>query len=285
MLDKKVTTPWKEIRIDTWRDFEKFTSEECKEYRQWVFRGQSDSAFGLSSSLYRLFERLQEIYVAGRGWKKLFNRKGHEGQLLLKFKSHAHLYFNPAPENVANLEWLSLMQHHGTATRLLDVTFSPYVAAYFALEGTGGGSESVVYAIQQKILMRATDKVRDTNSRSEDFRSSLPNDEQRPYLFFYEPLRQSERLAAQQGLFLVPSTLNKTCDEILQDYSIPKGCLNKLLISKSVKYEGLRRLRLMNISAATLFPGLDGFCKSLNLQPLEDIKNLGRVGGATNVQK
>jgi hypothetical protein len=66
--------------------------------------------------------------------------------MLEQFKSNAHLYLTTLPRTFKNLEWLSLMQHYGTPTRMLDFTFSPYVAAYFAFEC--GHNDCCIYALK-----------------------------------------------------------------------------------------------------------------------------------------
>jgi hypothetical protein len=84
---------------------------------EWVYRGQRDAGWDLTTSLER----------HGPEGRTL---PGAEAELLRQFKRRAHVYL--APHHIASDtgEWLALMQHFGAPTRLLDVTRSRYVAAY-----------------------------------------------------------------------------------------------------------------------------------------------------------
>ena len=102
-----------------------------------------------------------------------------------------------------------------------------------------------------------------------------------------EPYYQNQRIIIQQGLFLFPLGLDEgleyhLCDTLgitggklpekaekniegIQDLlSINKPKLIRIEIPKSEHNKILCDLKRMNITAATLFPGLDGFARSLN---------------------
>jgi hypothetical protein len=103
----------------------------------YVFRGQSNSSWGLKSS----FERAAEDIESNK-WPIL------EQNMLLEFKRHAHHFLNHVPKDNSLVEWLAIMQHYGCPTRLLDFTRSPYIALFFAIENAS--SNSAIWAINTK---------------------------------------------------------------------------------------------------------------------------------------
>lgn len=97
----------------------------------WVFRGQADSTWELESTLIRTFKDSWQDWEKGPLSNRARVFKGMEGQLAWDFASKAKLHgFEVSVEKPAEL--LSAMRHFGVPTRLLDWTYSPYVALYFA---------------------------------------------------------------------------------------------------------------------------------------------------------
>ena len=74
----------------------------------------------------------------------------YEALILREFMRCAHLYLTKEniPASNDKLEWLSLMRHYKAPTRLMDFTYSFYIAAYFAYK----------YAINSLIATIATEK-------------------------------------------------------------------------------------------------------------------------------
>ena len=88
----------------------------------WVFRGHRDNCRELQPKIGRKeIGRFQNEYKLSK-----------EKALLREFQHWAvqHTSRNPLDE----WEWLSLAQHHGLPTRLLDWTRNPLIAAFFACE-------------------------------------------------------------------------------------------------------------------------------------------------------
>ncbi len=90
-------------------------------HQGWIFRGHKRESYGLKPSIERAHPYCE--------WAEA------EYRVLSEFRSKARMHLDPAqiPAMDDKLGWLAVMQHYGAPTRLLDFTYSPYVALYFAL--------------------------------------------------------------------------------------------------------------------------------------------------------
>ena len=241
--------PYKVFRIESWDDFLKLITRPP--YSNWAFRGERDERWPLYSSLSRYF---QHFRVDRRAWSD------QEGRILRIFKRKAHQFLDKPPDPDDDFQWLALMQHHGAPTRLIDFTWSPYVAAFFALERTQ--ADGVVWSINpsQVDSGRAPKPMRmDPRSRG-NFRRYFLKGTHR-FIWLGEPHTMNSRLIAQSGTFVVPAVLDMPIEQIIDKDR--DNTLAKLVLANSVREIGMRELYRMNITHATLFPDLDGLAKSL----------------------
>lgn len=90
------------------------------------FRGQADASFGLNSSLYRMITPSIKEGMAHRDIERLLNEA--ENRVLAAAQKHGIV------RGLTALECLTVLQHHGAPTRLIDVSSDWRVALYFAVE-------------------------------------------------------------------------------------------------------------------------------------------------------
>jgi hypothetical protein len=199
------------------------------------------------------------------------------------FKRRAHHYLQRLPDEEEELEWLALMRHHGAPTRLLDWTTSPYVAAFFAVAEASERKDSAIWAIDiQGVTAGALRLLAESGiieysnppdfsfSEQKIFRNVMLQTKQPSIIAPVQPLKMNERAVSQRGLFLCSNNwevgFEYALTQVLLEVTRPnrrKEWLHKLLIGPKVRAGLLRELDRMNINYATLFPGLDGFARSL----------------------
>jgi hypothetical protein len=224
-------------------------------YSNWAFRGERDERWPLYSSLSRY---LQNFGVSRNAWPD------QESRILRIFKRKAHQFLAKPPDHDDDFQWLALMQHHGAPTRLLDFTWSPYVAAFFALERTL--ADGVVWAMNPAAISssRAKKGVRvDPRVQGTFQRYFLKGNHH--VIWMGEPHTMNRRLIAQSGTFALPGVLDVPIEEILGDRD-QSNILAKFVLANAVREVGMRELYRMNITYATLFPDLDGLAKSMGYE-------------------
>jgi hypothetical protein len=241
--------PYEVYSLQSWEEFAAIVT--AAPYHNWAFRGQRDASLPLFSALSRY---LLTYKIAPQAWPD------QEERILRIFKRKAIHFLDHVPDRDDDLQWLALMQDHGAPTRLLDFTWSPYVAAFFALHNAT--DEAAIWACNPFEIGKMK-RVKSMNPEQPgNFRKYfLPG--KLPFIWMGEPHAMNRRLIAQSGTFVVPSVLDQPMEHILQNYPNPKKTLMKFLLPVKVRNKSMRELYRMNITQDTLFPDLDGLARSL----------------------
>lgn len=263
-----------DITVGSWSQlqeelFKGSWNDSISRYRSpFVFRGLSDQEYRLETSLMRL---------DGRYWQL-------EKNLLRNFRKYGKL---DARGVTSFWHLLSVAQHHGLPTRLLDWTYSPYIALHFATANldrfTLDGAIWVVnFERAHELLPKPLERLLclegaqaftvELLARLQPNSPPIPGEEsfqevveslttfdslgrESEFLLFFEPPSINDRIVNQYALFSIMPNPQRVIDDWLQQNP---ELFYRIIIPAELKWEIRDKLDQCNISERVLFPGLDG---------------------------
>lgn len=269
-MNEIVASSWAELvdalYLDSW-------DEGLGRYRsRCAFRGLAECGWKLKTSLMRLGGESAPL----------------ERHLLRNFRKYA---YRTRVEHDSFWYWLSLAQHHGLPTRLLDWTYSPFVAMHFAtanvrkmdrdgviwvvdyvrahadlpeplketlrLEGANVYTVDMLSKLEHAKAEASSPFLSSTRLPAREIASleEFDNLSADPFLLFFEPPSMDDRIVNQHALFTVVSDARVAVDDLL---SGRPELWRKVVVPASLKWEIRDKLDQANVTERVLFPGLEG---------------------------
>ena len=214
------------MKVFTVQTLESFMSLQYGLPEMDFFRGQSSSEYKLIPSIGRRFKEGQEDVL-----------KQYEKEVFEDFKRKYSMFTDARPKN--DKEFLFLAQHYGLPTRLLDWTYNPLIALYFAC-CSNFDKDGIVYQSYQ-----FSRKV--FNEDKDDIFSF-------PAITLLVPNMTDVRYKNQNGIFVVyPEPWKEKFEFIYATYIIPV----------QYKQNILSKLEKIGITRSFIMPSLDSLCKDI----------------------
>jgi hypothetical protein len=271
MIEEKVCENWLDVHKHLYQD--SWDPELGRHRSPYVFRGLTNTEFNLHTTLQRMggpFEKLETPLIRN------FSKYAYEHVAA----TSPGLIFTPRGNSIWN--WLVLARHHGLPTRLLDWTYSPYVALHFAtaeLHFQQCPADSVIWCVDYQkthkllpnwlksvlkstvsdlftvdMLIQVAQDITEFDKKAAKQR--LPGNSS-DFVIFFEPPSLDARVVNQLALHSMMSSPTAILDEWLEQHS---ELCHKVIIPAKLKWEVRDKLDQANINERTLYPGLDGLC-------------------------
>ena len=149
-------------------------------------------------------------------------------------------------------EVLAIAQHHGLPTRLLDWSYNPAVAAWFAVTNSNSRKPAIIW-----MHVPGNDDFVD-----EDERAQSPFKLKRYVVF--QPRHVTARIRAQDGVFTAHAINQSTgAFPAFERKGDHRECMIRLEIPRRYIEQIRYDLDLIGIHIGTLFPNLDGLASKL----------------------
>ena len=260
----------KEVFANNWNElndyfFEGTENTSIKRHRStFAYRGVAESGWDMENSLHR----------AANG----AYYDGMEENLLKQFRKYA---FPMLSARESDWHHLSVAQHHGLPTRLLDWTYSPHVALHFALYNATEFDKNPVNAAVWKVNFSQchellptglTDSLEKFGARVfsvEALAKHLSgleelNNHNSPtstHAIFFEPPALDDRIINQFAYFSMLTDPLMHFDDWLERPEVASRVdALKIEFPAAKKWEFRDKLDQMNINERVLMTGLDGLC-------------------------
>jgi hypothetical protein len=127
-----------EHTLNSWEEFGGYIASAHANSPAYLYRGQADVEWRVESALDRMESRYPKTKNYWGKNPEYFDCPPAARDVHLEaFKEAVRGKRGPSPHELSEDEWWALAQHHGLATPLLDWTYSPFVALFFAFEHEG----------------------------------------------------------------------------------------------------------------------------------------------------
>lgn len=227
-MEKKIDTKHgKEFIIDSVQSFVEYVLKNQSKSQDVVYRGHASIEWDLKPSIGR------------KNYSMDIEKK-----VFLKFKMQYFSYTKERP--MTDMELLFLAQHYGLPTRLLDWTYNPMIALYFACE-SNTDKDGCIYAVSLREFY-VVDTDRDNNA-PETMNQIISMEKSR----YVVPKYTDNRYKNQKALFLLCSKPEKKFTSIKYMYRI----------KKESKEQIRKDLALLGYDRTLVYPMLDSLCEDI----------------------
>ena len=210
----------------------------------YLYRGQENAAWQVTSSAYR---RLTSGARAEEEDLSAYSLRLPCRNYLIKIIDEIKLRYPSTYKDLSPLECMAHLQHNRVATGLIDFTFSPLVALWFACTDENTNGKIIV-------LENNSEKIKEITTieqLQQDLEVLFPVDEEEWYLWsptLDSQVVETQRMIIQQSVFLFG--LPEMDSEMITQ---------EIIIHSNAKENIRRTLEKMSISEKILFSDLIGF--------------------------